>query len=872
MAEPGTGGASTAPETNRVVSLLHATAMAANEATTAEGAMQTCVDAICSYTGWPVGHFYSLATDGSAQLLPSPVWHLDDPERFDRFRRVTQALRIQSGRGLPGRVLATGRPQWIADVRTDDSFPRAAVAEEAGLEAATALPVLVGTEVTGVLEFFFPGPAPTAPPLFDVMAQIGAQLGRVVERTRAAAELQESEERMRLVVETAGDAFIGMDTADVITDWNAAATATFGWSREEIIGRRLSETIIPLSYRQAHNRGLAHFLDTGEAAVFGNRLELEALHRDGHELPVELSIWPVRQARSVQFNAFVHDITERRQAKTALREANERFRAAFDDAPIGIVLVDQQGRFLQSNRAYCEMLGYGEDAILAMTVSDLTHPDDVASAGELFRRAVAGEVATYRLEKRYVHANGHAVWVLWSVSAVTGEDGIPYFIGQAEDITARKQLEKKLTRQALHDPLTGLPNRTLLVDRLHQAIARHRRNGAGLTVLFLDLDHFKLINDSFGHHAGDRVLSLVGERLCEAVRPADTVCRLGGDEFVVVCEGLEGGDAEARVVAARLEAAVAQPYQLGDQEVTVTASVGLVNAGAGHETPESLLRDADSAMYRAKQQGKARHQVFDDDLRLMAGERTAVERCLRNALRDGALGLVYQPIVELETGTVVGAEALLRCEDPDRGELDAAQIIEVAEDSGLIIPIGSWVLEQACRDAASWRSRGCAVAVTVNLGARQLVRSDLVDIVSAAVGGAGLEPAAMCLDVPEPAMSAAPAAARESLRALRAIGVLLGIDEWGTGGASVTGLTRFGVDYVKIDGALVSGVAVDLVRSETVAALVDVGRAFGLTTIAEGVETAEQLAELCRMGCRLGQGNHLAAPRHLDALVATATH
>jgi len=567
--------------------------------------MQTCVDAICGYLDWPVGHFYTFDPDDSAQLISSSVWHIDDSDDFDAFRKATEALRFRSGLGLPGRVLATGRPASIADLSTDDNFPRQVAATAAGLRCAVGFPVLVGAEVVGVLEFFSLGTADLAPTILDVMAQIGTQLGRVVERTRAATVLLDNEARMRLVVETAGDAFIAMDANGMITDWNAAAATTFGWSREEIIGCRLSDTIIPLRYRQAHDQGLTRFLATGKAAVFGNRLELEALHRDGHEVPMELSIWPVGEGHCVQFNAFVHDITERRQAETALFEAKEKFQRAFDDAPIGMVLVDLDGRIFQANRSYCEMMGYGEDALLTMTVEDLTHPDDIETTREMFDRAVKGELATYRLEKRHLHAKGHTVFVQLSVSAVAGQDGVSYFIGQIEDISARKTAERKLIRQALHDPLTGVPNRFLLIDRLHQAHARCQRGAGAITVMFIDLDDFKRVNDSLGHHAGDRVLCMVAERLAAAVRPEDTVCRLGGDEFVVLCEGL-GVDAEleAMAVAERVKAAVCQPCELGEETVIVTGSVGLVIARPGHGTPEGLIRDADTAMYRAKLKGR----------------------------------------------------------------------------------------------------------------------------------------------------------------------------------------------------------------------------------------------------------------------------
>ena len=451
---------------------------------------------------------------------------------------------------------------------------------------------------------------------------------------------------MRLVVETAGDAFVGMDAEGTITDWNAAAEILFGWSRTEAVGRRLSETIIPERYRDAHEQGLAHFLATGEAAVFGHRLELEALHRHGHEIPMKLSIWPVRQERSVRFNAFVHDITERRLAEAELREAKEWFQRAFDDAPIGMGLIDLTGGIVQANRVSCEMLGYSHDALLAMTVFDVTHPDDVASGRDQLRRAVAGEMATYRIEERYVHADGRPVWDLLNVSAVTNAAGeIAYFIGQIEDISARKEVEQKLTRRALHDPLTGLPNRSLMLDRLHQALARSRRGAATVTVMFVDLDNFKLVNDSLGHDAGDRGPvhrrpTPPGRRAADGHRVHASVATSSSS-----CARDWPGRQRPKVVAARVEAAVASPASSGDDEMTVSASVGLVVAGPGAHTPEALLRDADAAMYRAKDSGKARLEVFGEDLRLRAGERLRLEEGLREALQGGRLRLLYQPIV-----------------------------------------------------------------------------------------------------------------------------------------------------------------------------------------------------------------------------------
>ncbi|MGQ0521867.1 MAG: PAS domain S-box protein [Actinomycetota bacterium] len=851
-------------ETRALLSLLHTTATAANEASSVEQAMQVCLDEVCTYFRWPVGHFYTVVLGPPEELVSSAIWHLADPERFDAFRRVTEALRLTRGKGLPGRVLATGAPAWIPRLKDDENFPRLDWTVEAGLCAGYAFPVLAGERVVGVLEFFSATAGEPDRSVVEVMGQVGTQMGRVVERAATAAALQDSEERMRLVVETAGDAFVGIDRDGTILAWNAAAEALFGWPREEAIGRRLTETIIPPRYRAAHGEGLARYLASGESTVLGRRVELEALHRDGHEVPMELAVWPVRVGRDVQFNAFVHDISERRQAEVALREAEERFRRAFDDAPIGMCLVDHEGRILRANQSYCEMLGYSEDALRGMTVGELTYPDDVEASQEPFGRVLAGGLASYRVEKRYVHADGHPVWAMLNVSAVRDDGGrIVHLIGQIEDISARRQAEEALTRQALHDHLTGLPNRSLMLDRLRLALARTRRQPGTVTVMFVDLDNFKCINDSLGHDAGDQVLVTVAQRLQAAVRPADTVCRMGGDEFVVVCEGLD--EAEPTEIARRVEAAVSEPFAVDGREVAVTASVGLAVDAGGTAGPEGLLGNADAAMYRAKKAGKARYHVFDDTLRARAGERVRLERGLREALEVGRLGLAYQPIITMPAGDTCGVEALLRYEDPERGVLVADQFIDVAEDTGLIIPLGAWVLGQACREAAGWRERGWQLPVTVNLGAREMARATLVSTVRATLDEAGLAPEGLCLDLPEAAVVVATGSTQRALIALADIGVCLGIDGWGNTAASLTALGRLPVSYLKLDRAVVRTVSH---HSPTATALVAAGTALRLAIIAEGVESAEQLRGVRDLGCTAAQGNHLAPPQDLEVLLA----
>ena len=590
----------------RHLRLIAAVTSAANEAASVDVAVQSILTAICTTFDWPVGHYYRRSEDDVGQLAPTPAWHLDDAERYESFRRISDALRVRVGQGLAGRVASSGRAVWVGDLDSEEGFARGKWAAEAGLVAGMAFPVLVGPEVAGVLEFFSAVASPPPPGVIEIVSQAGVQLGRAVERSRAARAVAESDERLREMIESASDAFVAMDAGGVIVDWNPAAERFFGWSRSDALGRRVSDTIVPDRYRATHDQGLARYFDTGEAPVFNRRVEVEALHRDGHEVAVELSVWPVRQSDAVRFNAFVHDISARREAQAA----TERFQIAFDGAPIGMVITDVAGRFIQANGAYCAMLGYSQDELLGMAFSDITPADELATSVELFERAVTGELRTYRLEKRYVHADGHLVWVSLNVSAVpAGGGGVAYLIGQIEDISERKAAEAALTRAALHDGLTGLPNRLLLTDRLRQAMRHGERARSSLALMFVDLDHFKEVNDRFGHDGGDRVLCCVAERLVANIRPADTCARLGGDEFVILLEDVD--EHEATALARRITDAVQAPWRLDDQGVTITASVGVVITGPSRADAQGLLRHADAAMYRAKAAGKGRCEIVD---------------------------------------------------------------------------------------------------------------------------------------------------------------------------------------------------------------------------------------------------------------------
>jgi diguanylate cyclase (GGDEF)-like protein/PAS domain S-box-containing protein len=561
-----------------------------------------------------------------------------------------------------------------------------------------------------------------------------------------------------------------------------------------------------------------------------------------------------------------------RQSESAIFEAEARFRSAFEDAPIGMGLASTDGRLVRVNRAYGDILGYSPDELSGMAIKDFTHPEDWEANAVQFNALVAGEIDRYHMEKRYLHADGHVVWVTVSASCVHDDEGRPvYLIGQIDDVTERREMRERLAHAAVHDQLTGLPNRVLFMDRLGLALSRAQRDRHGVALMFLDLDRFKLINDSLGHEMGDRLLECVAQRLEGALRAVDTLARFGGDEFTVLCEVSD--KAEALEIAQRLLHAMQKPLILSGSEMFVSVSVGVALSADGSESGAEMLRNADVAMYRAKERGPSCVEVYrtDDETGTIRALRTSNE--LHRALERQEFELHYQPVVDLHTETMVGMEALVRWHHPTRGLLLPGEFIGLAEDGGLIVPLGAWVLREACRQSAAWDALRTEAGhdsgrlnISVNVSAQQLADPTFPRQVASALDESGLDPDKLWLEITESTLMSTGDASVVVLAALRALGLHLEIDDFGTGYSSLSYLKRLPVETLKVDQSFVDELDSDADDVAIVRAIVGLGDSLGMAIVAEGVERHTQAGALMALGCTIAQGYLFGFPQPASAL------
>jgi len=570
---------------------------------------------------------------------------------------------------------------------------------------------------------------------------------------------------------------------------------------------------------------------------------------------------------TVTLTGTLKDDTDRIAAERDRRIAESRFEVAFEQAGIGTSILGLDGIPTRINAAGCAILGRPMQELVGKSWVAFDHPDE-PSLGDVMTPWLAQGHDTYSAERRFLRPDGSVVWTDLHMTMVRQESGTPwYYLVQMQDVTESKRVSQELLHQALHDALTGLPNRALLTDRLLQGLVGTRRRGSNLGVILLDIDHFKMVNAAVGHSKGDELLVQAANRISAVIREGDTVGRFGGDEFVIVCDFVS--TQETVHIAERILQAMSLPFFSGVSETRATASIGIAIAD-DTATPETLLRDAAAAMYLAKSRGRDRVEIFNEVLRARASEWMASTSALRHALDRGEFVVHYQPVVDLTTGVLLSAEALIRWEHPDRGFVSPDDFIPLAEESGLIVPIGAWVLGQACERLAKWQLTNPSMTVAVNLSVRQIVSPGIVDMVADALARGGVDPRTLCLEITESVFMNDADYFGETLLRLRALGVHLSIDDFGTGYSSLSYLKRFPVDAVKVDKAFVDGLGADPHDSALVAAIVAMADALRLVVTAEGVENPEQLRILRNLQCQRGQGYFLAQPMpaaEIDRLV-----
>ena len=566
-----------------------------------------------------------------------------------------------------------------------------------------------------------------------------------------------------------------------------------------------------------------------------------------------------------------------KRANVELTESEEQFRLTFEMAPIGIAIQTLDGRFIRVNQSLCETSGYSSEELLNKTWIDISHPDDIASTITLHQRLYNGKISDFQTESRYLTKDGKVVYGILQVAVVRDAEQKPlHLIGQFLDITARKLAEEKLLFDALHDDLTSLPNRNLLMERLELSLKKAQRQKDYLfAVMFIDLDRFKIVNDSLGHEVGDQLLVAIARKLETLIRATDIVARLGGDEFIILLDHLPDLNDAIRI-AERICLELNSPFFIENRQVFTTASIGIVLSSPYYHAGSELLRDADIAMYRAKEAGKARYEIFDRVMHAHAVEQLQLESDLRHAIAHQELIVNYQPIISLTTGKLTGFEALLRWKHPHRGFVSPAEFIPIAEETGLIVTIGQWILREACRQLHTWILQyqlSNTLTISVNLSGKQLREPTLIKQIDQIIQETKLNSSCLKIELTESMLIDHVEAVISTMSHLRARSIHLSLDDFGTGFSCLSYLHRFPISTLKIDRSFVSRIGEENENLGIVKTIITLAHELGMDAIAKGVETQQQVNQLKALGCDQAQGYFFSQPLSSEsAELFIATH
>jgi len=680
---------------------------------------------------------------------------------------------------------------------------------------------------------------------------------RMMYTRHAEASLEQSEAFNRTLVDHALDGIITIDAGGVVQSFNPASERIFGYGCRDVLGRDIN--LLMPEFSKEFDACFSGGQLTGRYQRAGAIREISGRRKDGSARTIELTISEFYFDEQRLFTVILRDITKRKRSEEALRESEERHRTLAENTYDLISEIDCDERYLYLSPNYRDVLGFAPGELIGRKVADQVYHEDCPAVKASFRRVFEHRTIE-QVIFRFIHKSGELRWFESTGKTYRTATGESRVVFVSRDITERQRYEETIRHQAFHDALTGLPNRMLFKDRLALEIARAKRNKQMLAVLFLDLDRFKLVNDTLGHDMGDQMLKIIARRLVGYVREDDTVARLGGDEFTVLLPEILQAE-NAVKVARKILRAIREPVHIGVHELYISTSIGIALYPNDGEDAESLLKNADTAMYRAKENGKNNYQLYTAAMNAKAFERLAMENGLRRALDRNEFVVYYQPKVNMNTGKIIGMEALVRWQIPGRGLILPGDFIPLAEDTGLIVPIGEWVLRTACAQNKTWQDAGLPpLRVAVNLSARQFQLQNLVEVVSRILRETGLEPRWLELEITESVAMQNAEYTVKMLHELKDMGIQLAIDDFGTGYSSLNYLKRFPISKLKIDKSFVSEIGTEQDNEAIASTVIVLGQSLKLGVVAEGVETKAQYDFLRQHQCDEMQGYLFGKP------------
>ncbi len=710
---------------------------------------------------------------------------------------------------------------------------------------------------------------------------------KLVELDQEKTALEESERKFRAITESAQDAILLMDSQGKIAHWNPAAEKIFGYSMTQAIGHDLHQLLVPENEQNEFLKHFDHFRKTGEGNIIGRTTEFNALRHDGSEFPIELSLSRLLLGGEWHALGLIRDITERKQAQQQVDTERHFLQTVIDGVGDPILVIRSDYKVILANRQAKKFSFEFDVTLESHACYQLLHQLATPCGGTEnicpLKRVIETQKPVKLLHQHYNAQHQTKTLEILATPLWDAHGEISGIIESVRDITDRVSIQNELLQKqksldylAYHDPLTDLPNRLLFFDRLKQALYIAHRSTSKLALLFIDIDHFKEINDSLGHSLGDRLLKAISRRLEGNIRENDTVARLGGDEFTVIMGQLLDQRFAAKF-AQKLIECLRDPIHIDGHDFSVTTSIGISLYPEDGSDSETLLKNADAAMYRAKSVGRNTFQFYTEDMTIKAFERVRLESALRNALIREQFIIHYQPQMDLKTGRIIAAEALIRWQHPDKGILAPGHFIPMAEESGQIFEIGNWVLESVCKNLARWQESGHPlIPISVNISGKQLIHGSIFDSVLKTLSNSVCKTQQIELEITEGFLMQNPSRSISELRQLRELGVNIAIDDFGTGYSSLSHLKQFPLTKLKIDQSFVRDVSVDPNDQAIIRAIIALGKNLGLSTVAEGVEYEDQKTFLAAEGCDAAQGFYYSPPlmekEFLALLLDNQTH